>query len=59
MNIIVYSKPNCPACVSLKAELAKENKEYEEIIVGVDITREEFLRRFPYVRSMPYMTMTT
>jgi len=58
MNITVYSKENCPACVALKERLKRNEEEYEEIVVGVDMTREDFLQKFPHVRTMPHVTYT-
>ena len=55
--IIVYSKPNCPQCDKVKHELKSTNSEYKEIVVGKDITREEFLEKFPHVRTMPHVEM--
>lgn len=55
MNIIVYSKENCPACTALKARLTKDGESFTEIVVGKDITREEFLEEFPQVRMMPHL----
>lgn len=57
METIIYSKENCPACDKLKAQLAKEGEPYTEIKVGVDITREEFIAKFPQVRSMPHIVV--
>lgn len=57
METIVYSKENCPACEQLKARLTKEGEAFTEIKVGVDITREEFVAKFPHVRSMPYLVV--
>jgi glutaredoxin len=55
METIVYSKEDCPACDKLKAQLARDGEEFTEIKVGVDITREEFIAKFPQVRSMPHV----
>lgn len=55
MKILVYTKDNCPACTSLKARLSKEGEAFTEINVGKDITREEFMAKFPQVRTMPHM----
>jgi glutaredoxin len=55
MKIEVYSKENCPACVALKARLTKDGESFTEIMVGKDITREEFLEKFPQVRKMPHV----
>jgi glutaredoxin len=55
MKTVVYSKENCPACTALKARLTKEGESFTEIMVGKDITREEFLKEFPQVRQMPHV----
>ena len=52
--ITVYTKDNCPACVSLKATLKQEGKPFKEINIGKDITREDFMSKFPTVRTVPY-----
>jgi glutaredoxin len=57
MKMIVYSKENCPACVALKARLKKDGEEFVEVVVGKDITREDFLQKFPQVRMMPHMVV--
>lgn len=51
----VYTKTNCPACVTLKASLVKSGEAFKEILIGRDITREEFMEQFPTVRTVPYM----
>lgn len=57
MKTIVYSKENCPACIALKEKLNKEGEDFIEIKVGADISREEFMQKFPQVRSMPHMVV--
>ncbi len=58
MKIVVYSKENCPACTALKARLTKEGESFTEIMVGKDMTREEFLEKFPQVRPMPHLVFS-
>lgn len=53
--MIVYSKPNCPACVTLKKQLDEAGKDYVEIVLGVDLPVDEFKEKFPKVRSVPYV----
>jgi len=52
-NIIIYSKPNCPYCVSAKQFLSSKGYTYEEKIVGVNATREELLEAAPNARTVP------
>jgi len=54
----VYSQPNCPACMVLKSKLFSKNIPYEEIIIGKDITKEEFFAKYPDVRSVPFVVDT-
>jgi glutaredoxin len=51
----VYTKENCPACVTLKASLVKSGEAFQEVKIGRDITREEFMSKFPTVRTVPYV----
>ena len=53
--ITIYTKDNCPACLKLKDQLMSGKWEYTEIKIGKDITREEFMEKFPGVRTVPYM----
>lgn len=53
---VVYTKENCAGCVSLKAELKQKGEEFIEIQIGRDISREEFMQKFPDVRRVPYVT---
>jgi len=55
MQATVYTKDNCPACVALKAEFDKTGQRYNEVKIGTDITREDFIEKFPLVRSVPYV----
>jgi glutaredoxin len=55
MKTIVYSKPNCPGCDTLKAKLRAEGVDYVEIMLGKDMTIEAFKEKFPTVRSVPHM----
>lgn len=58
MKTIVYSKPNCPGCDTLKAKLKAEGVDYVEIELGKDMSIEAFKEKFPTVRSVPYMEYT-
>lgn len=41
MNIVIYSKPNCPWCVKAKELMNKLGLKYDEKILDVDYTRDE------------------
>lgn len=51
---VVYTKDNCPACNILKAKLRHEGVAFKEVNIGHDISREEFLAKYPTVRTVPY-----
>ena len=53
--IIVYTKDNCPACNTLKATYAQNGVAFQEVNIGKDISREEFMELFPSVRTVPYV----
>lgn len=55
MLAVVYTKDNCPACKQLKERFIREGQFFEEVRIGTDITREEFIERFPHVRMMPHL----
>lgn len=51
----VYTKDACPACVALKASLVKAGEAFQEIKIGRDITRDQFMALYPTVRTVPYV----
>ncbi len=51
----VYTQANCPGCITLKAQLAKAGEPFKEVLIGRDITREEFMEKYPTIRTVPYM----
>lgn len=53
MGIVVYSKPNCSFCVKAKSLLSSRNKAYEEVVVGEDLLREDFISLFPEQKTLP------
>lgn len=53
--ITLYSKQDCPNCILMKSEFERTNTPYTEIMIGRDITREEFMEQFPQVRSVPFV----
>lgn len=55
----VYTKDNCPACTSLKAQLVLAGEPFIEVHIGRDITREEFMLQFPTVRTVPFIVEET
>lgn len=41
MNIVIYSKPNCPWCVKAKELMNKLHLKYDEKVLEVDYTRDD------------------
>ena len=56
---VVYSKDNCPGCERLISEYESngwlEGQEFRVVKVGTDMGVDEFLEKFPGVRSVPYV----
>lgn len=55
MNVLIYSKKDCPSCVKAKALLNIKGIEYNESVIGEDILREDFMATFPDVRTVPFI----
>lgn len=53
MKFVVYSKDNCSYCLRAKALLQAKGYEFEEIKLGKDIIREEFIAMYPHQRTLP------
>jgi glutaredoxin len=51
----VYSQTNCPACERLKRELELAGEEFNVVMIGKDISKDDFFDKFPNVRSVPYV----
>lgn len=57
MNIVVISKDNCGYCLRAKALLEKLNISYTERKVGVDISRDEIVEKYPIMKTVPIITV--
>ena len=51
---VLYSMPNCPACMQRRRELVDLEVKFKYVVIGVDISRGEFLAKYPNVRSVPF-----
>ena len=51
MEIVIYSKDNCPNCLKAKNKLNKHNPTI--IMIGKDISRDDFFNKFPNVKQVP------
>lgn len=55
MKIDVYTQydPPCSYCMATKASLHSKNLEFNEYVVGKDLTRDELREQFPLARTLP------
>lgn len=53
--IDIYSKVGCTWCKAAKDLLDVNNIEYNEYVIGRDLTREEFLEKFPDAKTVPHI----
>ncbi len=53
MKITMYTKSQCPNCVSAKTLLKSKNLEFTEVNLDDDSKRAEFNLLYPDVRQMP------
>lgn len=57
MNIVIYSKSNCPNCTAAKQLLKSKGLEYEERDVEHVSWRNRLLAVHPDVKQMPFITI--
>ena len=57
IELITRHEPPCVYCESAKGFLDNRKKSYSETIVGIDITREQLLERFPTARAFPVVVI--
>ena len=55
MEIIIYSKNNCPNCLKAKNKLSKYQPKI--IMLGKDISHKVFLEKFPNVKQVPQIVV--
>lgn len=58
--ITIYSKEDCPFCAKAKDLMRAKGVSYDDVVIGedpikCDMKREEFIRLFPLVKSLPYV----
>jgi len=53
----IYAKPHCSLCIKLKMVMDLLGKKYEEKILGVDYTEEEFREKFPGKNLFPQVEL--
>jgi glutaredoxin len=55
--IVIYSKPGCNYCVASKKLLKEKNINFQELQIGKDISRNDFLELFPTAKTVPVITV--
>lgn len=55
MKIDVYTRyePPCSYCMATKASLHSKNMEFNEFVVGKDLSSDELREKFPLARTLP------
>jgi glutaredoxin 3 len=53
VNIVVYTKSNCPNCITAKRLLDSKGIGYAELSLDKDSLRDAFIATFPDARQMP------
>lgn len=53
--IRIFSKVDCPYCDNAKNLLMSKGYSYYEFIIGQDISRDDFVEKFPNVKTVPYI----
>ena len=55
--IEIYSLPSCYFCIQSKKIFEEKGVQYKEIMVGSDITREEFFEQFQGIKTVPQIVI--
>jgi len=53
LTVYTRNQPPCAFCVMTKTLLRHHEVEFEEIVIGEDIDKEEFRNKFPDIRTVP------
>ena len=53
MNVVIWSKYNCPFCDQAKMMLNQKGIKFEERKIGDGYTKEELLESIPTARTVP------
>jgi glutaredoxin 3 len=53
MKAVIWSTKNCSYCSMAKSLLKQKGIEFEEKIIGVDYTKDQFLENVPNARTVP------
>lgn len=55
--IELYTADGCNLCVEAKKSLNEQSLQYQEYLIGRDITREEVKAKFPGVAMLPVLVV--
>jgi glutaredoxin 3 len=55
MNVLMYTKKTCSACIRAKSLLDLKGISYNESVIGEDVLREDFVSMFPGVATVPFI----
>jgi glutaredoxin 3 len=53
MDIVIYSKPNCPYCEKIKQVFKLKEYSYVEYVLDTDFTRKQFVEEFGSQGTFP------
>ena len=57
MNIIIYTKEKCKWCNNAKQLLKDKQLPYAETVIGIDVTREEVVEKYPEAKTVPIVVI--
>jgi glutaredoxin len=57
MDIQIYKKPGCGYCVKVDELMARAGIEAEIIMIGKDITVDEFKTNYPNAKGVPHVVI--
>lgn len=55
MDIQIYKKPGCGYCVKIDELMARANIQAHVLMIGKDITVEDFRYNYPNATGVPYV----
>lgn len=54
MEIVIYKIPGCGGCSKINELMQRAEIEYESITVGIGISRENLIEKYPEVREVGF-----
>jgi len=54
---MIYSRPDCLWCVNAKKLCKEKRQSHTEVIIGEDISVDDFKAKYPEVRGVPYIVI--